>query len=52
MEYISYAPLMNKLASSGIDTFLIEMPFNIALLDKDKASKIIKKYDYDSWYLS
>ena len=52
MEYISYAPLMNKLASSGIDTFLIEMSFNIALLDKDKASKIIKKYDYDSWYLS
>lgn len=52
VEYISYAPLMNKLASSGIDTFLIEMPFNIALFDEDNAGKIIDRYNYDSWYLS
>lgn len=52
VEYISYAPLMNKLASNGIDTFLIEMPFNIAFFDKNKAGKIINKYNYDNWYLS
>ena len=29
VEYISYAPLMYNLAKEGIDTFLIDMPFNI-----------------------
>ena len=30
VEYTAYAPIMNKLAYSGIDTYLISMPFNIA----------------------
>ena len=44
VEYISYAPLMNKLAANGLDTFLIKMPFNIAFFDTNAADPIINKY--------
>lgn len=52
VEYTSYAPLMYKLASEGIDTFLVEMPYNIAFLSTNKANGIIKKYNYDNIYMS
>ena len=52
VEYTSYAPLMHELASSGIDTFLVKMPFNMAMFGENKASKIIKKYNYNSIYVS
>lgn len=52
VEYTSYAPLMYKLAESGIDTFLVDMPFNIAFLGSNKASKIIDSYSYESFYIS
>lgn len=52
VEYISYAPLMHKLADEGIDTFLIKMPFNMAVFGESRASKIIKKYNYKSYYMA
>ncbi len=52
VEYTSYAPLMYKLAESGIDTFLIDMPFNIALFGSKKADTILKNYEYDEIYIS
>ena len=52
VEYTSYAPLMNSIASNGVDCFLIKMPLNIAFFNPNVASKIIDKYDYDKWYLS
>ncbi len=53
VENISYAPLLYKLAENGIDCFLVNMPFRLAILDKNKASSIIynSNYDYDNWYL-
>lgn len=53
VENISYAPLLYKLAESGIDCFLVKMPFNLAILDKNKASSVIydEKYNYNNWYL-
>ena len=51
VEYTSYAPMMHKLAESGIDCFLVKMPLNFAFLGSNKASSIIKKYDYESYYM-
>lgn len=52
VKYISYAKLMHKISESGIDTFLIEMPFNLAVFDINKADNIINQYKYDNWYIS
>ena len=52
VEYTAYAPLMYKLASNGIDTYIIKMTFNIAFFSQNKASDIIKKYNYENWYMS
>ena len=52
VEYTAYAPIMNRIAQEGIDTLLIKMPFNTALLDINAANKIIiSNYKYDSYYL-
>ena len=52
IEYTSYASLLFKTAEAGVDTFLIQMPLNNALLGGNKASSIIKKYKYDSWFMA
>ena len=52
VETKAYARLMNKLAKEGIDTFLLNMPFHLAVLDKNAADKIISKYQYDTYYMS
>ncbi len=52
VEYTSYAKLMHELAEKGIDTFLIEMPFNLAVFSINKADNIIEQYKYDNWYIS
>lgn len=51
VESTSYAPLLNKLASSGIDCFLVNMPFNLPILNKDAAEKIIENNNYNNWYI-
>ena len=51
VEYTSYAPIMNNIASNGIDTYLIDMPFNIAFFGTNKADNIINNYDYYNWYI-
>lgn len=52
VEETAYAPLMKKLASAGIDCFLVKMPFRMAVLGSNKADSLIKKYSYDKWYLA
>ena len=42
---------MNKLAKEGIDTILLEMPFNIAFFDIKAANRVIDKYKYDNYYI-
>jgi len=51
VETKAYARLMNKLAKEGIDTFLLDMPFHLAVLNKNAADKIISKYQYDTYYM-
>ena len=51
VETKAYARLMNKLAKKGIDIFLLNMPFRLAVLNKNAADKIISKYQYDTYYM-
>lgn len=52
VEATAYAPLLYQLAQKGYDSVLIEMPFNIAILGKNKADNIINNYSYENYYLS
>lgn len=52
VEYTAYAPLMTELADAGIDCFLMEMPYNLAVFGINRADRVIKKYEYDHWVVS
>lgn len=52
VEYAAYAPLMDTLASHGILCVLIEMPFNLAVLDINAADGIAEKFPrIEEWYI-
>ena len=52
VEYAAYAPLMDALASHGILCVLIEMPYNLAVLDVNAADDIYEKFpQIESWYI-
>ncbi len=52
VEYTAYVPLMEELAEEGVDCFLVEMPYNLAVFGVNRADAIISEYQYDSWYIS
>lgn len=52
VEYTSYLPLMNDLASKGIDSYIVEMPFNIAFLGSNSADEIIKNSNYSHYVMA
>ena len=55
VEASAYAPLMHDLAEAGIDCFLVEMPFNLALFGIDAAALIICDPAYEAykfWHLA
>lgn len=52
VEYTAYLPLCTKLAEQGVDCFLVEMPFHLAVFGSNKADKIIGDYEYENWYLA
>ena len=49
VEYTSYLPLFTNLASRGIDCYLVEMPFNLAI---NSADNIIKNSSYDHYFMA
>lgn len=52
VEYTAYEPLMYRLASEGIFCILIEMPFNLAVLDMNAADGICERYPtVEQWYI-
>ena len=51
VDHLAYAPLMKRLAEKGIDCFLIEMPYHMAIFGKDKAEGLMEKYAYENWYV-
>lgn len=52
VEYTAYAPLMYRLAESGIDCYVMEMPLNIAFFGINKADKIIDIGSYKRYFLA
>ena len=51
VEYTAYIPMLYQLAENGVYVFLIKMPCNLAFLGKNKATDMIKSYQYEHWYL-
>lgn len=52
VEYTAYTPLMEACASEGILCALVEMPFNLAVLDVNAADGIQKLYpEIEEWYI-
>lgn len=53
VEAEAYAPLMQELAENGIPSYLIEMPFNLAVFDINAADTVISEEpDIENWYLA
>jgi len=54
VEYTSYLPLLMNLSNSGIDCYVVEMPFNLAFFGENRADDIINNdlYNYSNWYMS
>lgn len=52
VEYTAYSPLMAALAEEGVLCVLVEMPFNLAVLDIDAAAGIQEQYpNITTWYI-
>lgn len=53
VEEEAYGPLMQELAQRSIATFLVDMPFNLAVFGIDKAEDIIANHpEITDWYLA
>ena len=52
VEYTSYIPLMSSLAEEGVLCILLEMPFNLAVLDVNAAEGMTDDYpEIEEWYI-
>ena len=52
VEYTAYIPLMQALSEHGVTCVLVEMPFNLAVLDINAADGIQKEYpEIEDWYI-
>lgn len=52
VEYTSYVPLMRACAEKDILCVLVQMPFNLAVLDVNAADGIKEKYpEIENWYI-
>lgn len=51
VDHTAYAPLMLEIAESGIDCFLCEMPYDLAVFRINAAYIVMKNYSYDKWYV-
>lgn len=51
VEHTAYVPLMEALASEGVACALVEMPFNLAVLDINAADRV-ELPGIDRWYIA
>lgn len=52
VEAQAYLPLLLALADQGVKTVLVEMPFNLAVLDSDAADRVFAIHsDIQNWYI-
>ena len=53
VEYRAYIPLMQAIASRGILCILVDMPFNLAVFDIDRADGVYEGFvSVDHWYMA
>lgn len=52
VEETAYAPLLYQIAEGGTDCFLVQMPFHLAILGKNKAEEVMNTYSYEHWYIA
>lgn len=57
VQDIAYAPLLKKLATNGVDCYLVHMPGNLAIFGVNKAEKVLRDsigtdVAYEHWYLA
>lgn len=53
VEAEAYAPLMQGLAEKGVPSYLVDMPFNLAVFDIDAADAVLsEEVAVDNWYLA
>ena len=51
VQETAYAPLLVRLAASGIDVCLVKMPFRLAVFDASAAEDVMKAHSYGKNYL-
>ncbi len=51
VDEAAYAPLLHRLAASGVDVCLVRMPFHLAVFGMNAADGIMAQYAYDGWYI-
>lgn len=52
VDYKAYVPLLEKISNNGYTSYLVKMPFNLAVFNKDAAKNIIEKYGkIEKWYI-
>lgn len=53
VEHTAYIPLMESLASKGVLTILVKMPFNLAVFDINRADGLRDSFDsVKHWYMA
>ncbi len=52
VDTYAYAPLMQQLAESGVDCFLLDVTFHMAVLEINAADDVLQEYDYENYYLA
>lgn len=51
VEVSAYAPILHAIAGEGMDVFLVDMPYDLAIISPNKADRVISKYSYENWYM-
>ena len=52
VENTAYLPLLKHLTSNSYNCYLLKMPFNMAIFNKNAANKIIEQYpNIKHWYI-
>lgn len=49
VESMAYASLLTQLAENGIDCFLADVPFHMAMFGSNLADDFIRDYHYEKW---
>lgn len=52
VEYTAYLPLLSNLSNNGVDCYLVQMPFNLALMGENSADSIIDDGNYSRYVLA